>query len=241
MGDFSSLNRNDLLQLIARLDSRLKVVEAQLRGQPITAAMIRSLTWTKGRGGTLVLGGLDNGAGVLSILDASDIEKIRADKDGILVKDGAIELQDEDGDIVLDVKGIKSLTQFLNSNATQSSDQSTTSTSFGDVSGTSLTFTLDRNVNVLVIIDASGYNIANLSGNDNCMATLSVDGSDQSKQMTLPGSKSGGGSLFGNTASLAYLLNLGSGSHTIKMRFRSVNGGAAHVVFSSVTYVVLGK
>jgi hypothetical protein len=151
-------------------------------------------------------------------------------------------LEDANGNDVVDDTGLVSTVNFPNGSVTQSSEITTTSNSFVDMSGVSLTFSLDRTANVLVILDGTGLNDDNVLGSDNCIVTLNVDGSDQSKQMGLPGSLPGDNSgLFGNTGALAYLLSLSSGSHTIKGRFRRNNAGTARVAFASLTYLVLGK
>ena len=190
--------------------------------------------------GNIIIGGADDGKGILSLLNADNIEIIHMDSEGIRIFKGKILIEDETSQTVVDSRGIKSTTQFPNANSTQASQQNTTSTSFTDISGASLSFTLERTANVLVFLDATGYNTANLSGTDNCIVTLNIDGSDQSKQMSLPGILSGGGALFGATGSLVYLFQLAAGNHTIKGRMRSVNGGQASVVFTSITYNILG-
>lgn len=100
MTGLNTLERDDLLRRIAWQNDRIDKIERMLKGEQvgtariadaaITNAKIKDLTWDKAQGGTATLGGLNNTDGILSVKDASNVEKVVLDKDGILINDGKI-------------------------------------------------------------------------------------------------------------------------------------------------------
>lgn len=120
MSGISTLEKDNLLRVIARYGERIAKIESMLQGQQVgtvriadaaittakiqdlsvtnakikdlsvTNAKIVNLTWDKGQGGTLKLGGFNNVNGVLEIYNSSDDLKGTWDKDGITVLSGLI-------------------------------------------------------------------------------------------------------------------------------------------------------
>jgi hypothetical protein len=76
----SRIGQRDILP--ARIVTRL------LQDGCVTNAKIANLTWDKAQGGTATLGGLDNGDGILTIKDATNVVRITVDKDGLTFNDG---------------------------------------------------------------------------------------------------------------------------------------------------------
>jgi hypothetical protein len=189
--------------------------------------------------GEIIIGGVVDGKIILK--DSAGNIKIVLDNTGILIDSGKITIKDANSISILDATGLISTANFRNAGVTQSSNQTTTSNSLVDIPSLGLTFTLDRTTNVLVTLDGTGDNTANLAGSDNCIVGLNVDGTDQPKIMSLPGSLSGGGTLFGSSGSMTFLLSLAAGSHTIKGRFRRNSSGTANISFATLTYAILGS
>lgn len=209
-----------------------------------------NFNFNKGSGGTVVLGGTTNGNGVLSVQNASGSEVVRADNTGLTVKNGSISIQDSTGTAIIDSTGLVSAANFLYGNASDSSSRNTTSGNYGDLSGGSLTTAIfPRTTNVLVLysVNAALYtNSFPTPGGGEFI--LNVDGTDQ-----------GGGnsgpfyiSLNDTAISATYpfsrqffqtstgVLSLGSGTHILKIRWRTGIGNM-YCYASSLTYIALGK
>ncbi|OQC44408.1 MAG: hypothetical protein BWX61_00971 [Bacteroidetes bacterium ADurb.Bin035] len=122
MTGLNTLERDDLLRRIAWLNAEVDNIKRMLKGEQvgtariadaaITNAKIKDLTWDKARGGTATLGGLNNTDGILSVKDASNVEKVVLDKDGILINDGKIVIKNDEDTTFLDSKGLVSSAVF---------------------------------------------------------------------------------------------------------------------------------
>jgi hypothetical protein len=146
------------------------------------------------------------------------------------------------GTNIIDPVGLVSTNNFLNGNITQSSTQTTSSTSFVDVPGTTITFSLSRNTNVLILFSAIGLNGSILNNVCNTITALNIDGSDQSNLLFTPGTTVDGNfTVVSTSAGASTIASLSSGSHTLKLRFRAQSTGTAAIAFATISYIVLGS
>jgi len=98
MAGLNTLERDDLLRRIAWLNSEVDKIKRMLKGEQvgtariadaaITNAKIKDLTWDKAQGGTATLGGLDNGNGLLQMLNSSGNQLFLLDNTGFHQYDG---------------------------------------------------------------------------------------------------------------------------------------------------------
>jgi hypothetical protein len=169
----------------------------------------------------------------LHAYNTSASELVTVDSTGIKVVGGNISIKDTGANTVLDSSGIVSTTQFSAASVQGSGTQVTDDTSYVDVSGVTVTFTLARTQ--LVLLFGQFFGITH-SGIGYPKTTLLVDS-------TTVGSVSYGAWLNLFTQEI---LSLSAGSHTLKLRFK-VSGGdpsdEVEAIRSSclVGYVALGK
>ena len=191
--------------------------------------------------GNVSVGGSGNGNGIIDIYDAANALKVILDNSGLTINGGKIVINDTNNSLVLDATGVKSTTQFINGSIIQGSSQNTTSTSFVDISGTSISFTLPRVANVLIVYSTIGLNTGINGGNYNCLTGLNVDGSITGGILYTPGVPINGGvGVQSTSAGASTVMQLGAGSHTLKLQLRALNGGTAAVGYAAISYAVLG-
>lgn len=208
-------------------------MDGYLEDGALNSSLIQNLNWSKGKGGELTLGGAGNTSGLLKVLDQLGIDRVIIDKSGITINDGKITIYDEDGSTALDSKGIVSTTQFTSGTIFDANLQTTTSTSLVNVTGTSITFTLDRQSKVFFGFDG-------IMGADNTGAGelyLVIDGVPDTNSFFACINAGANSVTVANTC----LATLGAGSHTVKLQMRSFNGIEVSVAGANLTYVVLGK
>lgn len=252
------IDRDNLLRVIARLTERINTLEANLQGVPIntvriadaaiTNAKIDTLTWDKAQGGTATLGGAANVDGVLTVLDASAAEKVRIDKDGLLINSGKLVIKNDSETISIDAKGIISTANFVQTNSANGTlNQSISGTSETDVTGATLSFTLDRSKSVLFLFNTSNYLVQSVGNTGNFTVRLRVEspaGSgtyvEVSRTINTGLSVTDG---QGHTYSSFYINGLASGSRTVKLtgQLESTTGSpSATVLAYQLSYLILG-
>lgn len=222
----NTLERDDLLRRIAWLNAEVDKIKRMLKGEQmgtariadaaITNAKISDLTWDKAQGGTATLGGLNNVDGVLSVLDNAGVEKVVLDKDGLLIKSGKLEIQN-DGDVVtMDAKGIRSTSNFTKiSGGNASLNQSIPTTAGTDVTGATLTLpTLDRDTVAFIFAQVTSYLVEDASNKCNGFVSIFLNGNEASETRIQLFS----GSITGRTGAAHYLVTLPAGTHTVKLR-----------------------
>lgn len=79
----NTLDRDTLIRQMAQLKERVKKLENMLSGQEMSDAKIKNLSWNKGSGGTLRLGGVNDTDGSLEVYDAFNVVKARLNKNGL--------------------------------------------------------------------------------------------------------------------------------------------------------------
>lgn len=229
---------------------------AQIGTAAIGTANIGTITFGQIDGGTANFGGPANGDGVVHVNDAGGTTRITLDNSGILVTNGNIIIQNDAGGTVLDNEGINSVTSFPSDQVVNSTGYNTTSTSYTDVTGSSLdAFTLTRPTKVLIIIQVQGKNddFVGSSYFAGFECTDSVDGSLVTFNMGcdywIDGfTEDGSGFITGYSVSTFYkffsisvIQELAAGSHVLKLRFRAEGGGTADIGTYILSYVILGS
>lgn len=254
----NTLEQARIERLLAYQSARIKKLEDLLQGVPIRGVHIADLTWDKSRGGTAVLGGAANGNGILEVKDDSDVTKIILDKDGILINDGKLIIQNEDSETVVDSKGIVSTNGFRSADSASvysgSSVQTITRGSgYNDLTSSSLTFSLDRDALVLILAEIVPFLGFNLTiGTDTitrAIFTINFDSTDveavlQEARRTPSNAMEGNANVL-FTLPLHYFDQLAAGSHTVKLRanYVTVSGSGTESLFIygfRITYIILG-
>jgi len=236
-----------LLATIEKADTvseKAIITVSQLPSGTINADQIVAgyLNFNRAKGGTLQLGGDGNGYGIFSLKDSSDVEKIRMDKDGILVNSGKITIKDEDESSVIDSKGIVSATQFFFDSAFAgiANPDQTDSLIYVDMDDMVLNFNLARETKLLILFNAS---IGQGTPNFNSWAdiTLDIDGVDIDDDIRVGGAFAADG-YFRVTVMIHSVQTLAAGDHTIKVRWRVSHDDVYYYVSARrLSYLLLGK
>jgi len=194
--------------------------------------------------GEITVGGANNKDGVLRVKNSSGVEKVTLDKDGITVKDGKITVKDDSATNVIDVKGLVSTTAFSAGSVVGSGAQSTTSTSYVDVTGLTINFTLARTQNVYMFSHVAGlWGALNTS---NYAKFRLIQGSTQvGAEMITPGIQAADGtSITISNSSTSEVQQLAAGTYTLKLQFLDSNGSSSATAskpYCIVGYIILGK
>lgn len=204
---------------------------------------IESLTFDKAQGGTLTLGGANNVNGTFALKNSAGVDKITMDKDGMVVTDGTITIKNSSNTTILDATGLVSTANFTNGNYAATNQITTTSTSLGDISGSSLTFSLSRTANVMFLLSANIGSIDTSGTAGQVQVYVNIDGTDYNPPLILGDASSTGVASFSVTCGTTHVVaSLGSGSHTVKLRWKITNGTTTgYIDKRSLTYLVLGS
>lgn len=169
------------------------------------------------------------------------------------LNNNVLQIADENGTTIIDSGGLVSGANFASdSEVSLNSSRTTNSTSFTDVTDTSITFSLARSTKVLFLLSGNFANYVADGETCSIYLALDIDGT------LYPDSTNGFGNIFflddtsGDDVSNClptwsghYLATLGSGSHTAKLKFRRQGFyGAevdARVSNTQVTYLILGN
>jgi len=208
----------------------------------ITNSKIKGISWDKGKGGTLELGGDNNKSGILSLKDEANSEKVRLDKDGMIINDGKLVVKNADGNTTIDSYGLVSSTNFLTSNsASNSLNQNITA---GDtvITGSQMTFTLERATNVLFLLSSNSWLVESAGNTGNGFIWLSIDGVEVSTPSRLIWFSANS---IGKTFASHYLYkNMPAGTHTIKLvgHVDVYEGSPKINIYNyNLTYIQLGR
>lgn len=207
-----------------------KVTAGTIIGSVVYAGTI---TGSQINGGTLTLGGTLNGNGLMEVKNAAGGTVVTVNNQGITVVGGSISVYDTTGTaLVIDASGVVSTTQFLSASVQGSGTESTTSDSFSDITGLSITFTLGRSQNVLMFGQFGGSIAAGFL----CFGTTRVRVDSTSVGVAISSS-------LQNDNFTQEIINLAAGTHTLKLQFAVDSGGTlyAHRQKCLVGYVGLGR
>jgi hypothetical protein len=211
---------------------------AQIGTAAIGSANIRDFSFNQGQGGTITLGGTANGNGVLNVNDAGGTTKVVLDNTGITVNDGKMTLKDANGTTIMDSTGLISLANF-SSGGTTAGNFDTTSTSYVDVTGASLTIVLTNEARVLYMYSFIGSG-QSPNGGDDAIMVLNVDGTVVGPILVNSGYEWSSGVTF-NSAAATHIDTHAAGTFTAKLQGKSNAGNNANINSPTLNYVVLGK
>ena len=229
------------------------ITTAKIQDASITNAKIKDLSWDKGYGGTLTLGGANNVNGILSVKDASAVEKVRIDNTGITVNTGKITIKDDTDANIIDAKGLVSVNNFMfNSLTATNLCHLFTSTTFEDVPNSSMSFTLSRAARVAfwATVLIKTFSVSGGSQHGMTIIAITVDGINYQPYIINEGFYSdidadADGKEY-KTLSTHLVLTLGAGNHTVKLQRKISNIEPYNNTLGcydswTLTYLVLGK
>ncbi len=263
------LNTLEKLQLdrqIARITEDLRRVERLLQGQPIDTVRIADLAVTSAKIESLVAGKVDadtlsaivallgdvtvgnalNGDGTILVKNGSGITVVTINKDGILVEGGVIEVRNQDENAILDEFGLNSVNTFTGGSTIGSGGTiNTSSTTYVDITGVTITFELDRTQKVLLFAQIQAGAIGGGSPNYAWGRAL-LDGSDTIGGEVIHGAGAPwSGSVTYTASAMQEIVELGIGSHTLKLQYKVSNAPVGNAYAdkdsSVVGYVILGN
>jgi len=85
----NTLDRDTLLRQMAQMKERIKRLEQTLQGQEVSGVKIKNISWDKGSGGTLRLGGENDTDGSLEVYDSFNQLKARLNQNGLAFSSNA--------------------------------------------------------------------------------------------------------------------------------------------------------
>ncbi len=156
------LNLNQFLQsndspLVNRPAESGYEFDANTERSAISATHIKNFSFTSGRGGNLVLGGLDNGNGVLQVVDAGGTERVLINNEGITVNNGSIVVKNSSGSVIMNQTGLTTV-NFASDGTLQSGVVSTSGTAFSTVGSITLDFDMAKTSNTLFLATTMARN-----------------------------------------------------------------------------------
>lgn len=226
--------------------------DSQTERNAVSLTKIRNFSFSAGTGGTIVLGGTNNGNGLMLVKDAGGTTRVRVDNAGIVINNGNIIISNTAGGTVVDSAGIVSTVNFPNAYVFSNTPVSTTSTSYTAVSGASLSpFVLNRTANVLVFCSVFGYlKHYYLTGDAmTVQGSSSVDGQvfsvplqEHTDVLTINFAGSSFSTRFSSdTASIQVISSLSAGTHTLSLNYKADASGTAIIEDFAFGYIVLGN
>ena len=234
-----------LLATIEKADTvseKAIITVSQLPSGTINADQIVAgyLNFNRAKGGTLQLGGDGNGYGIFSLKDSSDVEKIRMDKDGILINSGKITIKDDDESSVIDSKGIVSDTQFFFDSVFAGTTKTENSEDPVDMPDMTLSFSLIRSTKLLILFNANIFQIT-VAAIARTHIRLVIDDTPADDAFTVGGAV-GAEQIGLHSTSLHSAQTLAAGDHTIKIQWYVSDAGVdGNVSDRRLTYLLLGK
>ncbi len=205
----------------------------------VTTQKIRDFSFNNGFGGTLTLGGNDNGNGILRVLDSGGTQRVVFGNTGGTITNGNLVIENDSGGTTLDNKGVVSVTLLSSGAASKAAayNQVVTGNSFQAVTDGTLTFTLERNAGVMFFAEASAYN-ANTVGVDAYFAIVLNGTTDYYAFASYTGTITGLSSLRNNFTHQQNFLSAGTNTFVF-----GVNPGAAGsltIYNYQMSYLVIG-
>lgn len=210
----------------------------------IDAYSIKNFNFNAGSGGTLTLGGGDNANGYLRVLDSAGTQKVLINNEGIRVTDGSIVIENNLGSTIMDNKGLTTV-NFRSYATSEFGSATQDGTTLSLMGGMSVSFEMDKDVNILAFFYDYGYNNDAGGGVNHSMTMYkSTDGTTY----TAP-SYSMSYDTYSNLLQPItgyWLFNVdGSGSYTywkLDVEWKKNDGsGTAISLNRNLTYVVLGS
>lgn len=214
----NTLDRDTLLRQMAQMKERIKRLEQTLQGQEVSGVKIKNISWDKGSGGTLRLGGENDTDGSLEVYDSFSQLKARFNKNGLAFSDN------------------------INHTSDAPSDALFTSSSEVDITDGVFNIELTSDTIILALFTGTGYiyRDSGASGfHGNGIVRMNIDGV-QSSRAVIGGGISDAGEASGATAfagmSCHQLVTLGAGSHEIKVTGACDSSGTSPAGFRLYVY-----
>lgn len=210
------------------------ITNAKIGTAAIGTANIGTLTFNQISGGTANFGGSANGDGVINVLDASGTQVGKWDKDGIEVKTTA-------GTTIIDGGGIVSVNNFSNNSYFGTNTVSgTNSFSFTDISGSNLSFYLDRDAVVLISFFANvrSYAIDNFRSY-HINVGVNINGTAPSNFATFEIVQTTAN--MGSCLSFSKQYQVSAGTNTIKLQWSAFSDDLSEMTSRGLQYCILGK
>jgi len=225
-------------------------LDSEFDRSAITLTKIKNFSFSSGTGGTIVLGGTNNGNGLLRVKDASGGTVVTLDNSGIRVTNGSIIIVNSAGGTVLDSEGIVSTTSFPSDYIFNNTASTITDTSYVALPGASLTpFVLSRSTKVLTFCTVFGFNKHWIFTGESLtiQGSSSVDGQIFSFPLleangidNIDFVGEGWSYYFGSdNVSVQAIDTLSAGTQTLSLNYK-VEGGTGIVEDYAFGYVVLG-
>jgi hypothetical protein len=205
-----------------------------LSGNQISNARIGSISADKIKTGTLTIGGSTVGAPKISVKDINDVEKVTIDEDGILVQDGNITIQDENGTSVIDSLGINSTNAFTSSSITTGA-QIVTSTTYIDITGSNVNINFARTTKVLFLLTTEAY-LVETPFTDTCNGYIQI----YEDSIGLEGLILNSGNNQNKTISTHQIRDVSAGTKTFKLMTKiSIFGGSPSMTIDRTRFTIL--
>lgn len=188
----NTLDRDTLLRQMAQMKERIKRLEQTLQGQEVSGVKIKNISWDKGTGGTLRLGGENDTDGSLEVYDSFNQLKARLNKNGLAFASNAT------------------------GGATNGSYQYFGASPGSTILPTEITITVNNTTEVFchwvgTAFLRSSTGAPTFSGN--MIVQLNVDGVNQSGRVVRTANEVTGGF---NSLTYSKLITLTTGDHTLK-------------------------
>lgn len=217
----------------------------------VTAVNLRNFSFNAGTGGTIVLGGTNNGNGNFTIKDSLGSTIVTGDNTGLTVTNGSITVKNSSGSTTLDSKGIVSLSNFNNGGASTISgfNQQIKTSTPEDITGATFTFILTRSTKILTQASLITYMTNGGTGNYQGDGLVFIEINNGEVQRTVEtGGVSGGNDIgCGNVIVSSHMHDLrvfSAGTYTIKLQasVNTTSGTPWYVIYrSNFSYTFLGN
>jgi hypothetical protein len=257
MPDFKALNLDSRLisntSLMNQADRITSSVDFDITTDRniIGNTKLKNFSFNAGTGGTIVLGGANNGNGLLKVRSAAGGTAAILDNTGLTIFGGNITVINSTGGTFLDSSGIVSTVNFPSYYVFSNAPGTTTSTSYVAVSGATLpSFVLTRQSKVLVFVSLFGFNPGwyNNGYSVTVQGTDSINGQVFSVPLTwnitvIDIDFVGQNWFTRETDDKVAIQTIGTfdaGTHSLSLNFKANGGGSAVLDDFAYGYVVLG-
>lgn len=156
---------------------------------------------------------------------------------------GGVTITDESGTTIIDGGGLVSTASFSSDSHYDTTNRTTSSVSYVDIPGATLSLTLDRQNTFLILLTVV-LSMADASPSaNNVWVAIDIDGVTQNMPIFFRDSSSQGVASLTVLAQTTHIVrNLNAGNHTIKVKWRVDNAGVTgYLEELQLTYLKLGN
>lgn len=202
----------------------------------VTTQKIRDFSFNNGQGGTLTLGGQNNGNGILRVLDNGGTQRVAFGNTGGTITNGNLVLLNDSAGTTLDNKGVVNQTLLTYSAATR--QDGGTQAVIGTVptvftNGT-LSIVVERQQTILFLADIKTYNLGTQAFTGN--GHININGAEQERWVELYSENTGI-----MTDSIHTLAQLSAGTHSYTLSATPSSAGTIIVYGWRMSYVIIGS